>query len=40
MIQKKLLSYWGINANLFIIIKKGNKRLAKLLQDVELNKNH
>lgn len=38
--SKKLLSYWGINANLFIIIKKGDKRLAKLLQDVELNKNH
>jgi hypothetical protein len=37
--SKLLVSYWGINANNFILIKKGDKRLAKLLQDVELNKN-
>ena len=37
--SKLLSSYWGIDANKFILIKKGDKKLAKLLQDVELNKN-
>ena len=37
--SKELRSYWGINANAFVIIKKGDKQLARLLQDVELNKN-
>lgn len=37
--SKELRSYWGVDANAFVIIKKGDKKLAKLLQDVELNKN-